>query len=278
MLWIKYQPQIIKRVFLPYMAYLGLFVFLCSNMAGDYLKSLNKTQQEDEPNHVTNFLECLLVSVACLFLWSGFFIVEWQQLKVGKWDYLLDYWNFIDLSSLVINFIFILMLNIDVLTRSTSIVPVTWVRTIGGFACWILWIKVFYWMRLFKQTAQFITLIKETLIDIKMFALMVVIIMLAFANFFYIMNLNQNGVVVERTGNSYIDAFLMIYLLALGEFGLDGFDSGIDVYIVWIFFGLASFLVIIVFMNMLIAIMGDTFERVQSIKEVNAIMEQANLI
>jgi hypothetical protein len=40
MLWIKYQPQIIKKVFLPYMIYLVLFVFLCSKYAGEYLAIL----------------------------------------------------------------------------------------------------------------------------------------------------------------------------------------------------------------------------------------------
>lgn len=65
--------------------------------------------------------------------------------------------------------------------------------------------------------------------------------------------------------------------MALGEFSTDGY-KGKDTYTNWTFFIMASFLVIVVFMNMLIAIMTETFSSVQLIKEENAIMEQASLI
>ena len=50
-----------------------------------------------------------------------------------------------------------------------------------------------------------------------------------------------------------------MYLLALGEFDMDGFKEGPNVYFAWFFFLLATFLVLVVFMNMLIAMMGETF-------------------
>jgi hypothetical protein len=59
---------------------------------------------------------------------------------------------------------------------------------------------MFYWMRLFKSTAYFITLIFRTIADIKIFALMLVLIVLAFANFILI--LNQN---VVNTDKPYVD-------------------------------------------------------------------------
>lgn len=113
-----------------------------------------------------------------------------------------------------------------------------------------------------------------------MFVIIVGIIMIAFANFFYVINLNSPGVVVKRTGNGYFDAFLDIYLLGIGEFEdkLEGINNSPNVYLGWFFLIMATFFVLIVFMNMLIAIMGDTFSQVQSIKEENSIMEQANLI
>lgn len=47
---------------------------------------------------------------------------------------------------------------------------------------------------------------------------------------------------------------------------------------VWTMFLLGTFLIIVVFLNMLIAIMSDTFARVQAIKEENTLKEQATLI
>lgn len=67
----------------------------------------------------------------------------------------------------------------------------------------------------------------------------------------------------EYTGYAPFDSFVAMWLLALGEFDLDDtYSKGSDSLLVWIFFISATFLVLIVFMNMMIAIMGDTFGRV----------------
>jgi len=50
-----------------------------------------------------------------------------------------------------------------------------------------------------------------------------------------------------------------MWLLGLGEFSIDGYGSGTDKYDAWLFFILATFLIMIVFMNMVIAIMTATF-------------------
>ena len=58
------------------------------------------------------------------------------------------------------------------------------------------------------------------------------------------------------------------YELALGEFNTDGFiseDGGSE--ITWLLFCLATMITQIMFLNMLIAIMGDTFERVTESRE-----------
>jgi hypothetical protein len=63
----------------------------------------------------------------------------------------------------------------------------------------------------------------------------------------------------EYVGLPFIDSIIAMYLVALGEFDLDGLMQGPDKIGAWIFFVLASYLLLVVFMNMLIAIMGDTF-------------------
>lgn len=61
-------------------------------------------------------------------------------------------------------------------------------------------------------------------------------------------------------------------------FSLDNYSTGPNVYTVWSLFIFGTFLIIIVFLNMLIAIMSDTFAEVQGIKDENTLKEQANLI
>ena len=67
----------------------------------------------------------------------------------------------------------------------------------------------------------------------------------------------------------YMHACWYVYLLALGEFDLEAYEAG-DSYamtaILKTYFGLASFLLLIHLLNMLIAIMGETFAQNNEIK------------
>ena len=52
------------------------------------------------------------------------------------------------------------------------------------------------------------------------------------------------------------------YMMSLGEFAMDGFDDHPQTYAAYLIFLTATFVTQITFLNMLIAIMGDTFGRV----------------
>jgi len=67
----------------------------------------------------------------------------------------------------------------------------------------------------------------------------------------------------------YMHALWYVYLLSLGEFGTDAFETGDSVpltVILKLYFALASFLLLIHLLNMLIAIMGETFAANNEIK------------
>ena len=174
-------------------------------------------------------------------------------------------------------------------------------RLMGGIACFNMWIKMFYWMRVFSKTAHFVTLIGKTISDIKVFILMLTIILIAFANFFYTINNNtyhnptyaqlpryQDPEVstwgtAEETGeftylndlakSSFMSAIANMYLLMFGEFYVDGFRFGPNEQFAWIGFVLATFIVLVVFMNLLIAIMGETFNNVKEKNDESLLTE-----
>mgnify|MGYP000588972936 CR=1 FL=1 len=66
-----------------------------------------------------------------------------------------------------------------------------WEKAIYAIACFIMWIKIYYLMRVFQETAHFITLITQIVIDVKTFILMLLIIFMAFANFFYVIDMGE---------------------------------------------------------------------------------------
>lgn len=103
---------------------------------------------------------------------------------------------------------------------------------------------------------------------------MLAIIIMAFANFFYILNANtpanehnkeelkkdgDYSYLEAHTGHGWIDAVIGVFLISLGEFNFDGYAKGPDRIVCWVFFLMAIYLLLLVFMNMLIAIMGETF-------------------
>jgi len=105
-------------------------------------------------------LTCLL-SGLCFVFWLFFFRIETIQLRKEGVGYFQDYWNLIDILSFVINILFLLGLNIELYSINTlgRLISHDLIRTIGAIGCWFMWIKLFYWMRLFKNTAYFLTLI-----------------------------------------------------------------------------------------------------------------------
>lgn len=62
------------------------------------------------------------------------------------------------------------------------------------------------------------------------------------------------------------DAFIHAYLTGLGDFGKDNY-SAMNGTTVWIFFLLATVIVQLVFMNLLIAMMGDAYASITAIEQ-----------
>ena len=63
-------------------------------------------------------------------------------------------------------------------------------------------------------------------------------------------------------------------MLSLGEFNTDNYGEDAKDSLIWIVFILTTFITQITFLNMLIAIMGDTFARVSEVKEQSALQEK----
>jgi len=147
---------------------MGMFILLASKGAGDYLDFIADKkydiEHEDEDGsklhaHTGNRVLIISSTLMVMVLWIRFAIIECRQIKESPFLYVTDVWNVFDMISLILNAIFIVMVNTITFSAHLAFDPVT-IRTIGSLAAWFLWIKVFYWMRLFQGTAYFITLIR----------------------------------------------------------------------------------------------------------------------
>jgi len=71
-----------------------------------------------------------------------------------------------------------------------------------------------------------------------------------------------------------LDVILSLYLLgALGDFDSGRYKNGYAKYFAFAMFLIATFLITVVFMNMLIAIMGETFGQVTEAAETQGLSE-----
>jgi len=117
-------------------------------------------------------------------------------------------------------------------------------------------------------------LIHKTITDVKIFSIMLLMVIIAFANVFFILNTNipdkdetDYHYVGKYVGNRIFDSVIQIYLMSLGEFDFDGYKEGPDVVLAWVMFLLGTFICCVVFLNMLIAIMGGTYATVEETQE-----------
>ena len=89
---------------------------------------------------------------------------------------------------------------------------------------------------------------------------MVLIIILAFATFFFIININGKAVglsyIPDYGMSPFLNAVVSVYLVTLVEFSYDNYSAGPNVASCWLMFICSTFFNCVMFMNMLIAIMS----------------------
>jgi len=136
---------------------------------------------------------------------------------------------------------------------------------IGGFASFVVWMKLFYYLRIFRPTSSFIRMIIEMFKDISVFLLIYFIGILSFATLYYILDKGNTINVTNFEEDSYLNAFLYTYMQSLGELGYDGFESSESASLYWVIFFMSTIMLTITMLNLLIAIMGDTYDRVQEV-------------
>ena len=161
-------------------------------------------------------------------------------------------------------------------------------RNLASIISLPLFIKLLDWMQLFSEYAFYISLIIETIYDIKQFMIIMIILYLMFGIAFFMIDQNHEPDEKYLSGNYkfwVFDAFYHTYSQSLGEFSIDAYsESTYDRYLLT-FFMLATFMIMIIFMNMLIAIMGDTFafameNRMQSsrLTQIKKVADSVHLI
>ena len=170
-------------------------------------------------------------------------------------------WNIIDVAStfMVVTFIICDLSQVDYTTG----------KDVASVATFLLWLKMFYYLRILGPTSVFIRMVIEVTRDMGVFTFMFFMVYFAFTNSFHILDGGATSVsgLTRASGDSIWDAFTRTYQMGLGEWDTDNYGANPHTLALWLFFILCTVFIQIVFLNMLIAIISDTFDKVQEIKE-----------
>ena len=116
-------------------------------------------------------------------------------------------------------------------------------------------------------------MIEEVLSETVPFMVAFFVLIIAFSDSFYILSDNKKK--EDRYIPNFFSAIFMTYTSALGDLETD--DYGYD-FIAWTLFLLCTIFNLIVMLNLLIAIISDTYTRVNSTKEKVALKQRADMI
>ena len=162
-------------------------------------------------------------------------------------------------------FVIITLPSQPVIEKSSSVV-------IASVASFSMMIKFIDWMRLFDGTAFFVHLIKMTLREIGAFLLLLLVTLMMFGVPLALLaldNLSSDEESAADIKRWLPNLIFTQYMLALGEFNSEFDEMTVQKWLCYVFFLLATFISLIMMLNMLIAIMGDTFERTIENRQLN---------
>jgi WD40 repeat protein len=186
-------------------------------------------------------------------------IRETIQLVESPRKYFKDIWNLVDISRILGTYVFVYLkvFQVQLVFLNQVLTALYWARAVTYF-------------RISDKTRYLIRMISETFLDIIPFLLIFFSSTVTFALLFYI----------STDSDHFSSTFVYSYQLNFNDFsGLmpSGYSENFSLTF-WTIFFLASIMNPIILLNMLIAIMSDTYDRVQEDQIVADCKEMAGMI
>lgn len=239
----------IRRLFMPFAAFLILFV--------TYLNVVYEMRFSEDKDVRLFWAPIDLGFMGLLGVFSVYFLAnEVKQLTNDGLAYLTSIWNFIDIIPPIGIF---LMLIANIISSFVDI-DNTIERSIQAIATFFMWFKLLYFLRIFKNTGYLIRMVIVVTYDMRFFLLVLLITIAAFGDSMLSMSLG-NPIGDQRFIGSFTEALTFTYRMVLGDWESSEFGE-VGVPLVWILFLLCTLFNMIVMLNLLIAIISETFAKV----------------
>jgi len=219
-----------------------------------------------------------------VILSAAFFLaVEFYQASQGFNRYIKNFWNYVDILPLAFAAFgpLLTLIGYDIKPKSLQVegeedeFPVfRRARSIAQVgASMILWMKFLYYLRTQKQFGYLIRMITQVIKDMIPFLIVMLVLIIAFSESIY--SIDNNKFSEEHTFGTYFDALTFVFFNAMGELNMEGFEKDA---LAWTLFFLCAMINLIVMLNLLIAIISETYDKVASTQDEYALKEKAGVV
>ncbi|CDW79294.1 wd-40 repeat protein [Stylonychia lemnae] len=201
-----------------------------------------------------------------------------QMVRSGLKGYFDSIWNYTDITGFML--LYVGVLGPLILTVNESDFFSQSIIMIDNITVMCLLLRGMSHLRIFSNLRYLINMIVEIIKDMSSFSILLIYWMIGFNLMFYSfkyqneMNGQENKSFNQDISSSvFFTELQQTYKLSFGDFDTEGFNG-----FQWALFVISSFFIPLVLFNLIIAIMGDTYDRVQTSAACVDLKEQANLI
>ncbi|CDW77734.1 wd-40 repeat protein [Stylonychia lemnae] len=260
--WNIMKPLLIKWLFIPFIINMVIYNVFCIHSY--------EIQFEDDYENSELGLNLATEIIILIFAIQTIYI-EYRQIIFHKKEYIKSFWNLLDLSTVILAPLTVIL--------SLASVDSTIVRPFMAVCNLIFYMRFFYFLRIFDSSSHLVRTIIEITFDIRNFLFVFFLGIIGFGTSFYILSNNN---LKEKEGavfiESFWESFIFSYRMALGDFQLDDFPKATDIFLIYTLFVICSLFSAVILLNMLVAIMGDSFNRVNETSENQIVREHLQLI
>ena len=148
-------------------------------------------------------------------------------------------------------------------------------RAINAISVFFMWLKCLYFLRMNRTSSKFISMIVAVIGDMRIFLAVFLVSLVTFSQSMFI--ISNNNPEEDRFIASFAESLLFTYRISLGDWETDALGST-DTAIIMFLFLFSTLFLCVVMLNLLIAIISDTYARVEGTSANELYKNLADLI
>ena len=249
------------HLFIPYLLFLTTFLIFIK-----YVYEQDERLFHDDATIAFRITEASFILV--IIIYSLYFLTE-EILQciseVNPFDYFSNVWNYVDaippiliLWSLTLDYFDVKEVEANESRFGHAKLILMTTASFG------MWLKLFYFLRIFRETGFFVNMMTQIIYNTKTFMLLYLLIHIAYAQSFFILSKEENFIVY-------------VYLLGMGEFDTE-FENYDAPEVTMFFFFSCTVIINIVMLNILIALVSDAYGKINSERQEANDQERIRII